>query len=288
MPKAHIVYTGIYGFFFEGLGGDHADTVWALAPDARRDLAMPHLSWVIWDPRQKGDGTTLDQGDRLATDAPWRADAVEGLIEVQGVESSGVTLWQEGSYDRANLVPLKRSHPGRDAVKVRANLIDASPDGLTACKARICNGSLDVSYVDERWKWKFIHDHGGPPVVLAQEVCHHFELGHSKGLELWLGSARLLLESQDGEDLVVFLGNTPEEDIFPCGTANPGAKDGHVKLFNRLAVRPHRDPSALIAVPNPGGEPNSRHTHRFEHDPAAKVERVHGANCPPGTWEESS
>ena len=49
MPKAHLVYTGIYGFFFEDMSENFAGTVWALAPDARRDLVHPHLCWVIWD-----------------------------------------------------------------------------------------------------------------------------------------------------------------------------------------------------------------------------------------------
>ncbi len=299
VTQVHIVYTGIIGFHPVRDEQGEIQAVWALAPNGRTDPHHPHEVWLGCLKDQVATENFLDNSVKVGDAIAY---LVDGEMSLSNQGAKDLTLWD--AHNSSHLVQLKDSHPGPPkTVKLHQNHLNQFDRTVLRWRTRIEQGTLEITYIDKEDEWSFSNrTHFSP---LGQEVCHHFQVPGDR-LTFTFNRAGsnagfLTLVSQQGEPIILVIGNTPEDDILITRSI-PGNVDKHVKLYNKLARSPSANPLHLKRRAATGGSVFSIHNHgwatpsrrrvvirrsRVGIGGSSTVVTATGANCPPGWWEES-
>lgn len=306
--EVHLIYTGIVALVpkYRSVKPHVISTVRILFPEGRSN---GHFCWLgcVRD-QVLTDDTDLEEysGD------PCKA----GLVAYKPYGNMVITNSLIGKWN-----PFSNGKTQKDVLNVNRSDNDPYVASLDRSHLKFFNteklrlrsvasdGSFDVTYIDEKVKWVYHHKKSNPANYrsLAQEVCHRFEIPKTESFKLKFGlegkESHLTFKSGQ-ERVVVVIGNTPEKDIL-CTKSMPAELDYHVRLYNRLARATVNNLNYLVNEEVGGKEwkchehgwaENRRYKYRVTaylpddestEDPEDRSRRVvHGANCPPGWWEE--
>lgn len=303
LDTAHIIYTGIIGFWHDKSNS----LIHALAPNGR-NFDPPHFTWLRCDCSQLERVSGLTP---INVQHPSLFFYIGGTLSLDGIQTPEDDPLEDfedsGEYTTSNLAPLKRSGLDPDnGIVLNRDLIGTIGRKVNFCTV-VNSGKFDVNYVNraEEWRFKFPwrlstldeiwKSKGWTREPLAEQVCHRVKLsGDRLIIKVDFGSGRLgvveLGVKKTGLPILAMIGNTDIKSID--SEEGETGRDHHVKLFHSLSTEARdasKDPLPRLPYLDPkkvkGGEPDYVHSHQWPNDEGAAA---HGANCPPGWWEETS
>jgi hypothetical protein len=164
------------------------------------------------------------------------------------------------------------------------------PDQVSA-RVLLARGELKASWVHPTVQWRFM-DPMGPPMWLAQKVCHSFVIkGDQLSVRLkgFTGCEdRLTVNSKKQQHIEIQIGNTLPDEIIPKKADDRKPEiDHHVKMYHDLCSAPApahlRRALEPVSATMPSDAPQVADLTPEESSDPRDVETltVGGANCPP-------